>query len=171
MIKEYIMEFRISFGRILLLVSTWLLLFSCSKPEPDSKVIENDSLSWNYSPVEVQVLEMLNDFRLQENLSALTILDPVSRQAKIHNEHMLMKKEVCHHNFSARFSTLKTETGAKTMGENIAYGYSSAEAVVTAWSKSQAHRKAMTGKYTHVGVSVLPDKKGRLYFTSIFVRR
>lgn len=53
----------------------------------------------------------------------------------------------------------------------MAYGFETAQGVVNAWVKSDAHRKAMEGEATHFGISVKRDTKGKNYFTNIFMSK
>ena len=60
-------------------------------------------------------------------------------------------------------------TSSFTWGENIAYGYASAADVMTAWMNSQGHREnILNPSFTEIGVSVVADSAGRLFFTQDF---
>ena len=147
---------------------------SCSKEsieEMDSADLTGKMALIEYSSIELGVLELVNAHRAQKGLSELTFLDEGSIQAASHNEHMIMTEEVCHDDFADRYQALVKEVKAKAVSENVAFGYSSAEAVVKAWIKSEGHRENIEGEHTHFGVSVKEGKDGRLYFTNIFVRK
>ena len=160
--------------------SVWLMalvLFStasCSKDsieEMDSANLTTKVAPVKYSTLESDVLEMINDYRTEKGLSELALLDEGSIQAASHNDHMISKEEVCHDDFASRYQALVNEVKAKAVSENVAYGYSTAEAVVNAWIKSEGHRANIEGNHTHFGLSVKEGKDGRLYFTNIFVRK
>jgi len=54
-------------------------------------------------------------------------------------------------------------------GENIAFGYASAAAVMAAWMASPEHRaNILNPTFTEIGVSVAMDAAGRLFFTQEF---
>jgi uncharacterized protein YkwD len=54
-------------------------------------------------------------------------------------------------------------------GENIAYGYATAQAVMTGWLNSSGHRQNIEDPvYTVIGIGVAPDGQGRLYWTQNF---
>ncbi len=51
-------------------------------------------------------------------------------------------------------------------GENIAYGYTSSSAVVSAWMNSEGHRRnILDSRYSHIGVGYSPDGN---YWVQIF---
>lgn len=158
----------------------WLLAFavftltSCSKDgldEHDSANLTIKVAPINYTSVELDILDLVNAYRAQNGLSQLVSLDEGSRQAINHNNHMIEKEEVCHDDFAYRYQALVESENAKAVSENVAFGYSSPEAVVNAWITSDGHRENMLGNHTHFGISVKEGKEGRLYFTNIFVRK
>lgn len=57
-------------------------------------------------------------------------------------------------------------------GENIAYGFTTPASVMTAWMNSPGHRaNILSASYREIGVSVLQDATGRLFFTQVFAYR
>ena len=53
-----------------------------------------------------------------------------------------------------------------TWGENVAYGYGSCAAVITAWMNSPGHRANMLNPvFTHIGVEMAIASNGRVYWT------
>jgi uncharacterized protein YkwD len=149
-------------------------LTSCSKDsleELESADLTTIPAPVAYSDLEIEVLELINAYRVQQGLSELLYLDEGSLQAKTHNEHMIEQDEVCHHFFGNRYQALVNTVNAKSASENVAYGFRTAEAVVNAWIKSDGHRKNMEGEHTHFGISVKEAKDGKLYFTNIFVKK
>ena len=160
--------------------SIWLMaivLFSttsCSKDnieEMDSANLTTKVAPVKYSTLELDVLDLINDYRAQKGLSELALLDEGSIQAASHNDHMINSEEVCHDDFASRYQALVNEVKAKAVSENVAYGYRTAEAVVNAWIKSEGHRANIEGNHTHFGLSVKQGKDEKLYFTNIFVRK
>lgn len=151
-----------------------LTLTSCSKEDPkdlDSSNFTAVEAPVIYTTIENEVMDLVNAYRAQSGLNQLQLLDENSRQAAIHNGHMIDNDEVCHDNFADRYTALVNTVQAKAVSENVAFGYSSAEAVVNAWIKSESHKKNMLGDHTHFGISIREGKDGRLYFTNIFVRK
>lgn len=151
-----------------------LTLTSCSKEslhEDEILDLVTEVAPVDYSSIEIEVMELVNEYRLSQGLSALEFLNEISGLAENHNFHMIEEDEVCHDNFASRYSELMNLVDAQAVSENVAYGYSTAEAVVKAWIGSEGHRKNMEGNLTHFGISVDADAEGKLYFTHIFVRK
>lgn len=58
-----------------------------------------------------------------------------------------------------------------TIGENVAYGYSTPDAVVNGWIKSPGHYQNLSNKdFTEIGVGVTQDAKGRVFWVQVFGR-
>jgi len=72
-----------------------------------------------------------------------------------------------------RPSTAYTDLGGRfsIIAENIAAGQWSPQAVVNAWMNSTTgHREAILGSsYTHIGIGVIRDSNGRLYWVQLFL--
>ncbi|MGB7785105.1 MAG: CAP domain-containing protein [Salinimicrobium sp.] len=157
-----------------LLAISALSLTSCSKDsleEMDSANLNAKVAPVAYSSFELEVLDLVNNYRTEQGLPELAFLDESSNLAASHNEHMIMNDEVCHDDFPSRYQTLVNDVHAKAVSENVAYGYGSAEAVVKAWIKSEGHRENMLGDHTHFGISIKSGSDGKFYFTNIFVRK
>ena len=152
-----------------------LFLTSCAKDSLDEQMdtakLRTDAYPVSYSDIEIEVLDLINQYRVEQGLRELEILDDNSRQAELHNQHMIAEGKVCHDGFPARYSALVDKTDAKAVSENVAYGYRSAEAVVAGWIKSEDHKKNMVGNHTHFGIAINSDENGKFYFTNIFVRK
>jgi uncharacterized protein YkwD len=149
-------------------------LTSCSKEnleEVDSANLTTKLAPVNYSSIELDVLELVNAYRSQQGLPELLYLDESSVEAAGHNDHMIENNEVCHDFFGSRYEALVKSVSAKSVSENVASGFRTAEAVVNAWIKSDGHRKNMEGEHTHFGISVKEGKDGELYYTNIFVKK
>ncbi len=149
-------------------------LTSCSKDsleELESADLTTKLAPVEYSSIEAEVLELVNAYRAQKGLTDLLYLDEGSIQAASHNEHMIENDEVCHDFFGSRYQALVNSVNAKAVSENVAFGYRTADAVVTAWIKSDGHRKNIEGNHTHFGISVKEGEDGKFYFTNIFVKK
>jgi len=83
---------------------------------------------------------------------------------------MIAQGNISHDNFGVRSSALKDQ-GAVIVGENVAYGYDSAEKVVSAWLNSPGHRSTIEGLYTHSGFGIVKNSAGQIYFTQLFYKK
>ena len=150
-----------------------LLSFSCTTDSLDDKAdaIELKLVTPDTKPIEVQILELINDHRASLGLNALADLTIVKSVALTHTDYMVDNNEVSHANFYKRSDYLKANAGAKKVTENVAYGYSSAQAVVNAWLKSEAHRANIEGDFTNFDVSAEENAEGKWYYTNIFIKK
>ncbi len=150
-----------------------LLSFSCSTDSVEEDKIE--AIASAYVPqtkvIEVEILELINTHRISSGLSALSDMSTIKAQAHGHTDYMVVQQEVSHDNFYQRKQNLESYVGAKKVGENVAYAYSSAESVVNAWINSDSHRQVIEGDYTDFDVSAEKESQGKWYFTNIFVKK
>ena len=152
------------------------LLASCAEEEDGIFFDQNsDYLSKvdvTYSDIEIEILDLVNEYRKGMNLSELKRLDIVSSVANTHTNYMIEVGQISHDNFDQRSQTLMKNSQAKKVGENVAYGYSSAKGVVNGWLNSAGHKKVIEStEYTHFGISTDSNKEGRNYFTHIFINK
>jgi uncharacterized protein YkwD len=150
-----------------------LLSFSCSTDSIEEDKI--DALTNSFVPatkaIEIEILELINNHRIANNLNALNDMSKVKATAYSHTDYMRNKKEVSHDNFYQRSSSLKNNPGATKVGENVAYGYSSAQSVVNAWLNSSGHKEIIEGDFTNFDISAEKDPQGKWYFTNIFIKK
>ncbi len=162
-----------------LLCLVFLCVFSLSSCSKDSiSEGENTNLktadlvdNFAYSEIESEILTAVNNYRKSKGLSELQRVDDITVQAEDHTFYMVEKNVVNHDNFILRYNALVQEIGAKSVSENIAYGYGTAEGVVQAWIDSEGHKKNIEGDFSHFGIAVERDANGKNYFTNIFVKR
>jgi uncharacterized protein YkwD len=158
--------------KIPLIFAFVLLLTSCT-PEDDGiffdSILETKTV---YSDIELEILDLVNNYRATKNLNPLEKLNIISSVALDHTNYMVEKGEVNHDNFAERHEKLVLNADALKVGENVAYGYSSAKSVVNAWIKSDGHREIIENEdYTHFGISTEMNDEGRYFFTQLFIEQ
>lgn len=150
-------------------------LFSCATDEDGlymDNAIEIEDISLSYTSMEFEILSLINEHRVSKGIPPLNTVNLVSKEAIDHTDYMIGEGTVSHDNFSSRHQNLVAKVAAKKVGENVAYGYSSAQAVVNAWIKSEGHRNNIENEsFTAFGISTKQDSEGRNYFTHIFIKR
>ncbi|PQB05343.1 CAP domain-containing protein [Aureitalea marina] len=163
--------------RISLLAMAFLCLaVSCSK---DEAVVPEEELNFSFD-IDVnlanktdwvmanEILQLLNDHRQGIGLQPLKLDNQYGSAYSVqHTDYMIINGRVSHDNFGTRASGMR-ERGAKMVGENVAYGYTSAEEVVFAWLNSPGHRETIESDYTHAGFGIVQDARGTYYFTNLF---
>ena len=154
-----------------------LVITSCSKEdsvevEAAKYDIDLALAQRNDSQMSSEILSLVNDHRASIGLPALKIdTQYASAFAVDHTEYMIDKEQINHDNFGYRSEGIKYHDNAEVVGENVAYGYDTAEAVVNAWLNSPGHKAIIEGNYTHTGFGVMKCVKGRSYFTQLFYRK
>lgn len=135
-------------------------------------VVEPETSSYKYSDIESKILELINNHRENIGLNALKPLDAVSEVADSHSNYMVKAGKLSHDNFSERSNALISKANATSVGENVAYGYTTAESAVNGWLGSSGHKTVIEdSKFTHFGVSTETDTNGKNYYTQIFIAK
>jgi uncharacterized protein YkwD len=116
----------------------------------------------------------MNRDRVDNGLAALSCHDGLVLVARAHSEDMARRGFFDHTNPEGERPWDRVEaagiTGWSYVGENIAYGYSTPEAVQETWMNSRGHRaNILNGDYTHIGVGAFNDD-GTWYWTQVFAR-
>lgn len=150
-----------------------MFTFSCSSEDLQEENFEK-SLK-EHAPVtkviEVEILELINNYRIGMDLNALNNLDIIKSVAYSHTDYMVSINKVSHDNFFQRKTSLVKNASATKVTENVAYAYSSAQSVVKAWLNSPAHRANIEGDFTDFDISAEKNAEGKWYFTNIFIKR
>lgn len=123
---------------LFLILTLNLSFLSCASDEDGIYIRDNmgfQDISLSYTTMEYEILDLVNDYRISLGLSNLNTINLISEQSIEHTTYMINKGEANHDNFSSRHQVLTQIIAAKTVGENVAYGYRSAESVVTLGSK------------------------------------
>lgn len=149
------------------------ILFTSCAPEEDGIYFEKfEEKEVKYSSMELEILEIVNDYRSSIGTQPLEKLNVISTVAESHTTYMAQTGIVSHDNFAERHKQLVENAKAKQVGENVGYGFSSAKGVVNAWLKSDGHRSIIENpEFTHFGISTEQNQSGRNYFTQIFIKR
>jgi uncharacterized protein YkwD len=143
----------------------------------------------NNTAMELQIIALVNAQRAAAGLPAMTVNRQLNGAAMLHTQDMITisnqyGRSVGHQHIlygtvrpllSDRLDSAGWDnwTNSIAFGENIAYGFTSAADVMNGWMNSPGHRaNILSSTYTEIGVSVLADKDGVLFFTQVFgVRR
>ena len=118
-----------------------------------------------------EVLTLINEHRTNIGLDALQTGSQFSSAYAVdHTNYMIDLSQINHDNYNVRAAALQS-TGAQQVGENVAYGYNTAEAVVNAWLNSPSHRDNIEGNFTHAGFGIkFCGQSNTYYFTQLFYK-
>lgn len=168
---------RVTFFRPISIIALLITVVACSSDSTEEIPQDNASSNftvnnnYNYSQIELDVAELINQYRVSKGLNSLEKINHISNVSEGHDNYMISINTLTHALFAQREENLRTTLGAIAVGENIAYNYSTAQSVVTAWINSPAHKANMEGNYTHFGIAIKTNKDGKKYFTNMFIRK
>lgn len=149
-----------------------MLTFSCASDDfqesLDQTVLEKAPPA---KEIELEILELINSYRISENLSPLNNLSIIKSVAFTHTDYMVSVNQVSHDNFYKRKTSLVENVSATKVTENVAYAYNSAQSVVNAWLDSPGHRANIEGDFTDFEISAEMNSEGKWFFTNIFIKR
>ena len=94
---------------------TVLTFTSCSTDSMDDKAdaIELKLVELQAKTIEIEILDLINDYRLSLGLNTLNDMSLVKSVAYSHTDYMVDNDEVSHDNFYTRSNYLKANAGAK----------------------------------------------------------
>jgi uncharacterized protein YkwD len=136
---------------------------------------------------EAEIIRLVNLERSRAGLPPLTVSGRLNQAAYLHTLDMVNISNL-YDPYTAHqhtlFGTTRPQlsdrldavgydswTRSYAYGENIAFGYGSPAEVMAAWMNSPGHRaNILSPHFTEIGVSVLADAAGRLFFTQNFGR-
>ncbi len=155
---------------------------SCSKDgatediylnEDQTSAVNNatgNTTTYTYTSIENETINIVNTYRASIGLNSLTKISSISEQAATHTNYIIKKGKISHDNFNQRSNFLKNNIRAKSVGENVASGFSTAKSVLNGWLNSPTHRAIIEDpKYTHTGIAIKTDENGKKYFVQMFV--
>lgn len=161
---------QITFFTILLIT-----LLSCTNNSADSSIssgpVPEANVDYNYTPEELEVTDLINEYRISIGLNPLETINYISVKSEEHNNYMITNNAVGHDGFVARSEDIIKALGVIKVSENVAYNYKTPQAAVDAWLASPKHKKNITGNYSNFGISITKNPiNGRNYYTNIFVK-
>lgn len=134
-----------------------------SKPELPSQ--PEQSIPTPGTKVE-QVAALVNQERAKVGLSPLTLDAELSANAMVRAQEIVTKFDHTRPDGSKFYSAITIPW--KTVGENIAWGQKTPEAVMNSWMNSDGHRaNILKSAYQKIGVGVY-ETNGRLYWVQLF---
>lgn len=156
-------------------ILVFLTLFGFTSCTSESIDNSEDSIDLTTTPqakqIEIEILELINDYRISNGLNALGHHNTVKAVAFTHTDYMIEEDNVSHDNFFQRKTSLQQNADANVVSENVAYGFSSASSVVNAWINSESHLENIVGDFTDFDISAEQNEEGKWYFTNIFIKR
>ena len=115
-------------------------------------------------------LDRTNSLRRSHGVAALKENDTLTNKAESWARHMASTGRLEHSTLSAGLSTLSWSA----LGENVGYSTPTANTLLTIHNNfvsSSAHKaNLLNSRFTHMGVGVHKDSKGRVWVVEVFAR-
>lgn len=160
--------------KTVLLCALVFTLNSCSSDEGNASQPQDKNIvtTYDYTETELQMAQIINDYRVSQGLNALELINHVSFKSEEHNEYMITNNVVNHDQFQQRAANIMQVLGAVKVNENIAYNYQAPSGAMDAWLGSPGHKANIVGEFTHFGISISVDPEtGKKYYTNIFIKK
>lgn len=134
------------------------------------QVLTIPQLDSSVTAFEAEVIRLVNEIRAKNGLNALSANWELSRVARYKSQDMVDNRYFSHTSptYGSPFQMIRNfGISYRTAGENIAYGYSTPQAVVNAWMNSSGHRaNILNSSYTQIGVGYVAQGS---YWTQMFI--
>jgi uncharacterized protein YkwD len=97
-----------------------------------------------------RLIELVNDYRLEQGLPPLRPADELVALAEEHSEAMAAQRVLTHEGFRARYA----RAGSKVCVENLGWNHRTAQALLEGWRQSPSHhRNLLNPKVERVGIA------------------
>lgn len=143
------------------ILSCLLLTTSAQQPQeshvPSSPtLLVAESSSDTMSQLELDACQLINALRQEYHLNALSIRPDISAKARIKSQDMAELNYFSHTSpiYGSPFQMMKSlGLSYHAAGENIAKGYTTAQAAINGWMNSSTHRALLlSDRYTSMGL-------------------
>lgn len=117
-----------------------------------------------------KIVDLVNAERAKAGLTPLT-KDPTVCSAAAIRAQEIYTNFAHERPDGSKYKTALDQVGAdyRGSGENVAYGYRTADAVMSGWMNSEGHRNnILHEKYTTIGVGFYKGSNGYCYWTQMF---
>lgn len=167
---------KLIFSNKIMLIIVLFILNSCSSDSVDdanltSEVKPELIVNYTYTDVELETLNLINDYRSSLGLNRLSIINHISHKCEEHDIYMIDNKVLTHDYFKERSENIMKVLGAYKVGENIAFNFKSPKSALDGWLNSPTHKINIIGDYTHFGIAIKVDPlTGDIYYTNIFAK-
>lgn len=134
----------------------------------------NDNMEF-YTDSINEVLDIINGYRRSGDIEPLELSKTLTVIACARAEEIAWSGAHSHRRPNGRmFSSILKDAGITTgiVGENIGWGYETAQDVCVAWKNSESHyENIMNPDFTEIGIGVSadPDPDGKLCWTQLFM--
>ena len=137
---------------------------------PAQNAPQTNTQSGDVLPQEAAVVELVNQQRAAYGLQPLTISAELCKKARMKSQDMAQNRYFDHNSptYGSPFDMMRSlGINYRSAGENIAMGYSTAQAVMQGWMNSEGHRaNILSANFTTIGVGYVANGN---YWTQWFI--
>ncbi|MGN1097517.1 MAG: CAP domain-containing protein [Clostridia bacterium] len=152
-------------------ISNQLAALGAGSPREPAKTPAVPDNSSQFSETEKEVLTLINKERTDRGLNELTLDIRLTKAARYKSRDMADTGGFSHRGSYGTLADLldKFKVDYNCAGENIAYGYENAAAVVEEWMNSRGHRaNILCEDFQKLGVGFIEASDGTVYWTTEF---
>ncbi|MDC3415943.1 CAP domain-containing protein [Aquibacillus salsiterrae] len=153
-------------------IATFLHKYDLYVKETTVKSETTDTSSMHMETID-QIVQLVNQERSTRGLRPLQLYSGLQLVAEMKAKDMADNNYFDHESPTYGFFSdllLEASVDYDKAGENLAYGYPDAEAVVKGWMASEGHRKnILDPTFTHIGVGVYEDDQDKRYYAQVFI--
>jgi uncharacterized protein YkwD len=155
--------------KLVLFALIFTVFNSCSS---DDEGIYFNEIKTEYATMELEIIDLINEYRNSLGMQALETLNMISSVALTQSSHTITNYEMNHDGFTKQQENSMGLTNAKWTGESVVVVFNSATGAINAMLNNEDHRAIIENEtYTHVGISIEQNRQGMNYFTQIFIKK
>lgn len=154
---------------VLIIALGFYIFFTKMRKIKKVEIIIPPKMDYTYTTEELELINLINDYRVSVNLNVLGVINHISYKCEEHNVYMIKNSLPSHDDFVTRSENIIAVLNCKTVGENVAYNFKTPQSTLAAWLNSKEHKENIEGKFTHTGLSTRQDSNGKKYYTNIFI--
>jgi uncharacterized protein YkwD len=148
----------------IIIIVILLVYFLLIKKKKINKVKENTYVNFFYTDFELGIIDEVNRYRKSLNIQEVKLSNYISKICLEHNTYMQKNNKPSHDNFEERSERIVSNLEADSVGENVAFNFSTPKATLYAWLQSPSHKENLENpKWNIMGIS-----NSYKYTTNIF---
>lgn len=144
---------------------------SCTTDDNGTADLYEENTAATLTADETRLINLVNTYRANKNLPALSLHVPATKEAKKHSDFMSVEVKLSHENWSERAENIHKMDPILDASENVAK-HNNINEIMRIWKQSNnGHNVTMLGDFTHAGVGIVKCQDGNLWATMIFVKK
>ena len=137
---------------------------------PEVTQSQEDTSAKTISEFKSEVVRLVNEERKNAGLNTLTTMDILAEMADVRAKESAGSFSHTRPDGTRCFTIFaQYSLTYRSAGENLAFGFSTPEAVVEAWMNSPSHKaNILSEKYTYIGIGYYLKDNGKIYCSQLF---